>query len=114
MRHRKKRKLRGDRDRRVKELRALATALVLYERIETTLARARITRQAVEKMVSRGKIPGLHTLRLLSRNLPLNAVKKIVEVLGPRYRGRQGGFTRILRGGRYKDGTTKAILEFVK
>lgn len=114
MRHRKKRHLRGDLDRRRKELRALATAVVLYEKIETTQARARLTRSKVERLVTRGKTPGLATVRLLRRDLPLNAVKKVVEVLGPRYQSRAGGYTRILHVGRFKNGTSKVLLEFVK
>lgn len=114
MRHRKKRHLRGGKDRRRKELRALSAALVLYEKIETTQARARLTRSAVEKMVTRGKKPGLATIRLLRRDLPVNAVKKITEVLGPRYQARAGGYTRILHVGKFRDGTEKVLLEFVK
>ncbi len=114
MRHRHKRHLRGGADRRRKELRALASALVLYERIETTGARARIAKSAVEKLITRGKNPGLATIRLLRRDLPRNAVKKITEVLSPRYQNRPGGYTRIWHAGKFKDGTAKVILELVK
>lgn len=114
MRHRKKRHLRGDKDRRRSELRALVASVILHERIETTKARARITRPAVEKMITRGKTPGLTTIRILTRDLPRNAVKKITEVLGPRYQTRPGGYTRIIHAGKYKDGTQKVFLELVK
>lgn len=114
MRHRKKRHLRGDRDRRRKELRALCTAAILYERITTTKARAKITKSAVEKMITRGKKGGITATRMLSRDLPTNAVKKILEVYAPRYQTRTGGYTRILHAGKYKDGTAKVILEFIK
>ena len=114
MRHRKKRHLRGSHERQRKELRALAASLVLYERIETTQARARLARVAVEKMITRGKTPGLHTLRVLRRDLPANATKKIMEVLSPRYQARPGGYTRILHRGVFRDGTQKVILELVK
>ncbi len=113
MRHRKKRHLRGPRDRRRKELRALAGALILYERIETTQSRARLTRAAVEKLVTRGKKPGLSAFRYLRRDLPLNAVKKVLEVLAPRYQSRAGGYTRTTRVGKFRDGTVKVALEFV-
>ncbi|MDP3741500.1 MAG: 50S ribosomal protein L17 [bacterium] len=114
MRHRKKRHLRGSHDRQKKELRALAASVVLYERIETTQARAKIARVAVEKMVTKAKATGLAAIRLLRKDLPINAVKKLMEVLGPRYIGRQGGYTRIIHVGKYKNGTKKVILEFVK
>lgn len=114
MRHRVKRHLRGSKDRQRKELRALVTALVLYERIETTQARARLTKSAAEKMITRGKTPGLTTLRALRSDLPVNAAKKIIEVLGPRYQTRPGGYTRILHIGKFRDGTAKVLLELVK
>lgn len=114
MRHRSKRHLRGARDRRRKELRALATALILYEKIETTQGRAKLTRTAVEKMITKGKKGGLATLRLLHRDLPLNAARKMVEVLAPRYQARAGGYTRLHNLGKFKDGTKKVLVEFVK
>ncbi len=114
MRHRAKKHLRGDKDRRRKEQRALAAALILYEKIETTGARARLTRSTVEKMVTVGKATGLTAIRRLRRDLPLNAVKKVVEVLGPRYQARRGGYTRMIHNGKFKDGTEKVVLEFVK
>lgn len=114
MRHRKNRHLRGSRDRARKELRVLARSMVLYERMMTTQARARIVRTEVEKMITRGKKPELAAIRALRRDLPMNAVKKIVEVLSPRYKERTGGYTRMIHAGKFKDGTKKVILEFVK
>ncbi len=114
MRHRKKRHLRGSHDRQKNELRALAASLVLYDRIQTTQARAKITRVKVEKMITVAKKPGIVTIRYLRRDLPLNAVKKMVEILGPRYRERAGGYTRILHVGKFKNGTKKVLLEFIK
>ena len=114
MRHRNKRHLRGSTDRRRKELRALVMALVLFEKIETTQARARLTRSKVEKIITKGKVANLSTIRFLRRDLPINAVKKITEVLSPRYKVRAGGYTRILKVGTYRDGTKKVLLEFVQ
>ncbi|TSA46226.1 50S ribosomal protein L17 [bacterium] len=114
MRHRKKRHLRGSHDRQRKELRALAASLILYEKIVTTNGRARLAKSKVEKMVTRGKKPGLPTLRALRSDLPLNAVKKVMEVLSPRYATRNGGYTRSLHVGTFRDGTPKIQLEFVK
>lgn len=114
MRHRAKKHLRGDKDRRRKELRALSSALILYERIETTQARARLTRSAVEKMITRGKGQNLNARRRLLRDLSRNAAQKILEVLSPRYQSRPGGYTRILHTGTFKDGTDKVALELLK
>ena len=114
MRHRKKKHLRGDKDRRRQELRALCASVILYERITTTKARAKLTQSAVEKMITRGKKGGLTAIRLLAADLPRNAVKKIMEVYAPRFKERVGGYTRVIHAGKYKDGTSKVILEFVK
>lgn len=114
MRHRKKRHLRGSRDRRRKELAALVSALILYEGIETTQARARLARSAAEKMITRGKKQDLAARRLLLRSLPDNAVKKILEVLSPRFQTRPGGYARMIKIGKFKDGTPKVRLELVK
>jgi len=113
MRHRKKKHLRGDKDRRRKELRALVTALFLYEKIETTAARARILKAAAERMVTRGKKLDLPARRQLLRNLPANAVKKIFEVYVPRFQTRPGGYCRITHVGKFRDGTAKVLVEFV-
>lgn len=114
MRHRKKRHLRGGRDRRRKELRALAAALILYENMVTTQARAKLVRQKVERQISIGKKQTLASRRALLRDLPENAVRKIMEVLAPRYQNRPGGYTRLFHVGQAKDGTAEARLEFVK
>lgn len=95
-------------------MRALCQAVILHERIETTGARARLTRTAAEKMITRGKTGTLAARRLLLSDLSANAVKKIFEVLAPRYKERHGGYTRILRVGKFKNGTDKVILEMVK
>ena len=114
MRHRKKRHLRGDRDRRRKELRALATALILYEKIETTDARAKIARSKVERLITKGKKNDLNARRQLMRDLPRNATNKVLEVLVPKFKSRNGGYTRMVKVGQFKDGTKKVRLEFVK
>ena len=114
MRHRNKRKLRGNMDRRRKELRALAASVILHERIQTTAARAKIAKSAVEKLITRGKTPGVNTIRILRRDLPVNAVKKVMEVLSPRFSSRPGGYTRLIHVGKFKDGTSKVLLELVK
>ena len=114
MRHRVKKHLRGSHDRQKNERRALAASVVLYERVQLTEARAKFIKPVVEKMITRGKKQGLNALRLLRRDLPINAVKKIMEVLGPRYKDRPGGYARIFHVGKFRNGTKKVILELVK
>lgn len=113
MRHRAKRHLRGDKDRARHELRALAAALILYEKIETTQARARLTRSKVEKLITRGKKLDLAARRALLRDLPPAATRKVFEVLAPRFGARRGGYTRIIHVGKFKDGTKKVMLELL-
>lgn len=106
--------MRGSHDRQKNERRALAASVVLYERVQLTEARAKFIRPVVEKMITRGKRQGLATLRILRQDLPINAVKKLMEVLGPRYKDRPGGYTRIFHIGKFRNGTKKVILELVK
>lgn len=93
----------------------LAQSLVLYEKITTTEAKARVVRSYVERLVTIGKEPTLAHRRQLLRRLPThNAVRKVLEVLGPRYASRQGGYTRILKlAPRQGDRAKQAQIEFV-
>lgn len=113
MRHRKKRQLKGSHDRQRKTLRALANSLILHEQIETTQARARLTKSKVEKLITKGKKGDLNARRLLLKDLSQNASKKVLEVLSPRFKSRPGGYTRMIKTGINKDGTKKVKLEFV-
>src|SRR3989338_4412297 len=113
MRHRKKRTLNRGRDINRRRMRQLATSLILHERIETTSAQAKILRSEVEKMITRGKVEGLHPKRALFSKLPPNAARKVYEVLSPKYKERAGGYTRLIRVPAGKDGNPKVIIEFV-
>lgn len=116
MRHRKKGKIL---DRKVGPrqllLRNLATSLVLYEKIKTTKAKAQAVRPLVERLVTLGKINTLYHRRLLQKQLLTeNAAKKVLEVLGPRYKERQGGYTRMINlKQRQGDGAPVVQIEFV-
>jgi large subunit ribosomal protein L17 len=113
MRHLKKKKIGNGRDHARKLVRSLAASAIVYERIQTTEARAKIARQLVEKMITKGKTGDLHNKRLIFSALPQNAARKVIEVLGPRYKERAGGYTRIIRLGKAKDGMPKVMLELV-
>ncbi|OGE82131.1 MAG: 50S ribosomal protein L17 [Candidatus Doudnabacteria bacterium RIFCSPLOWO2_01_FULL_44_21] len=114
MRHRKKQKIGKGRDHKRKLLRALAASAIVYEKIQTTAARAKVTRSLVEKLITKGKNDSLHSKRQIFSALPINAARKVIEVLGPRYKTRPGGYTRIVRIGKYKDGMPKVMLELVE
>jgi large subunit ribosomal protein L17 len=96
--------------------RNFTVSLIQHERVETTLAKAKALRPFVEKMITLGKKKDLNRVRrAVSVLQDKDAVKKLFDVLGPRFATRPGGYTRILRlpGYRVGDGGTKAILELV-
>lgn len=93
----------------------LAGSLIEHEQIKTTLPKAKDLRRVVEKLITLGKRGDLHSRRLAAADLKQDAhVKKLFEVLGPRYKDRQGGYVRVLKAGfRYGDMAPMAIIEFV-
>jgi len=94
----------------------LAQSVILYEKVRTTEAKAKEVRGVVERMITSGKKPTLATRRLLLKKLPTeSAVKKVLEVLGPRYAARNGGYTRITKlEPRLGDNAPMVQLELVK
>lgn len=96
-------------------LSGLAESLILYEKITTTKAKAKAVRSVVERMITKAKGKDLHARRQLQKNLyTKNTVKKLVEVLGPRYLERKGGYTRmtVVRN-RVGDGAEEVLVELV-
>ena len=93
----------------------LATALAKHEQIKTTLPKAKELRPIFEKLVTKGKENTLHIRRqLLSFLRDEKAVEKILTVLGPRYKERQGGYVRVLKAGfRFGDCAPMAVVELV-
>ena len=90
-------------------------SLFTHERIQTTLPKAKDLRPLAEKMVTLAKRGGLHARRLALKNLPnQDAVKRLFDVIAPRFKERAGGYTRIMKlGQRQGDGAEVAILEFI-
>jgi large subunit ribosomal protein L17 len=93
----------------------LAAALIKHEQIVTTLPKAKDLRPIVEKLVTLGKRGGLHARRqAISEMRDIAMVKKLFEVIGPRYKDRNGGYTRVMKAGfRYGDSAPVAVIEFV-
>ena len=93
----------------------MCAALIKHEQIMTTLPKAKDLRPVVEKLVTLGKRGGLHARRQAIAELrDVGMVKKLFDVLGPRYKGRNGGYTRIVKAGfRYGDNAPVAVIEFV-
>ncbi|RMH42907.1 MAG: 50S ribosomal protein L17 [Alphaproteobacteria bacterium] len=93
----------------------MAGSLIEHEQIKTTLPKAKELRRVVEKLVTLAKRGDLHARRLAAARLKQDAhVKKLFDVLGPRYKDRPGGYVRVLKAGfRYGDMAPMAIIEFV-
>lgn len=116
MRHRNKNKILSRKAPLRKALiRDLVTAMVTHERIETPLVRAKVARQQLEKLVTVAKTPSLQARRrLLAFFTTEQPVNKMLEVIGPRYKDRKGGYTRVTKmGTRLGDAAEIAIIEFV-
>ena len=116
MRHRNKGKI-LDRKKAPREalLRNLVASVILYEKVSTTQAKAKAVRPLVEKAITTGKTSSLASRRKLqSFFYTEQPVKKILEVLGPRYQARAGGYTRIIKlEPRKNDGSAMARIELV-
>ena len=95
----------------------LAESLILREKIRTTKAKARAVKSFTERLVTVAKKNTLAARRdLIVKLYTPNAVKKLMEVLGPRYKDRNGGYTRLtaVSGVRKGDAAETAIVEFIK
>lgn len=93
----------------------LAESLILYEKIKTSKAKAKAVRSFVERLITRSKIQTLAARRELMKTLyTANAVKKLMENVGPRYKERHGGYTRIVMlKNRKGDGAEEVLIELV-
>ena len=93
----------------------MANALIKHEQIRTTLPKAKELRPVVERLVTLGRKGGLANRRIALARLRDEAmVTKLFTVLAERYKGRPGGYTRVLKAGfRYGDAAAMAVIEFV-
>jgi large subunit ribosomal protein L17 len=95
--------------------RNMAHALLKHEQITTTLPKAKELRPVAEKLITLGKRGGLHARRLAYAQLRDDVVvAKLFTTLAERYKGRNGGYTRVLKAGvRYGDAASMAVIELV-
>ncbi|MBX3601473.1 MAG: 50S ribosomal protein L17 [Rubrivivax sp.] len=116
MRHRNgPRKLNRTTSHRLAMLRNMCNSLIKHEAIKTTLPKAKELRSVVEPLITLGKEPTLANRRLaFDRTRDRDVVVKLFEELGPRYKARPGGYTRILKMGfRVGDNAPMAFVELV-
>lgn len=109
-------KLSRDTNARRALLRNLAADLILHEKIVTTEAKAKAVRPVVEKLVTRAKKDSSVSRRYLTARLDReNAVRKLLELIGPTFKERPGGYVRIIKlPPRAGDNAEMAVIEFVE
>lgn len=96
-------------------LKSLMTGLFLHEKIRTTEAKAKELRVVAEKSITRARQNTVFSRRVLSKVLAPQIVKKLVDEIAPKYNGRDGGYTRIIKlGPRRSDSAKMVIIELVK
>ncbi len=93
----------------------MVCSLIEHEQIQTTLPKAKELKKIVDKYITLGKKGSLHSRRqAISRLKQNSAVIKLFETLAPRYKERNGGYTRVLKAGfRYGDAAPLAVIELV-
>ncbi len=94
----------------------MASSLIEHEQIKTTLPKAKELKRIIDKLITLGKRGDLHARRLAHADIKQDAaVKKLFDVLGPRYKERNGGYCRVLKAGfRYGDMAPMAFIELVE
>lgn len=109
------RKLGRDSSARKALLRGIVTSLFQHERIETTEAKAKELRKVADKMLTLAKRGDLHARRqVMSYMMDEDVVKKLFDEVAPKYKDRQGGYTRIIKAGvRQGDAAPMVIIELV-
>ena len=114
--HNNKRKFGRGKNERKALLNSLALNLIVREKIKTTEPKAKELRPFIEKLITAAKKNNLATRRLITSRLSNRSkeVKKLFNVIAPKYTEKKGGYTRVLKlGARKGDGAKMAIIEFV-
>ena len=93
----------------------MVCSLIEHEQIQTTLPKAKELKKIIDKYITLGKKGSLHSRRMaISRLRQNSAVTKLFEILAPRYKKRNGGYSRVLKAGfRYGDAAPLAVIELI-
>lgn len=116
MRHKKLgRKFNRDSAHRQAMFSNMAAALIKHEQIVTTLPKAKDLKRVIDKYITLAKRGDLNSRRLAAARLrDEDQVRKLFDVLAPRYKDRAGGYSRVLKAGfRYGDNAPRAVIELV-
>ncbi len=116
MRHRSKgRRFNRDSSHRQAMFSNMAASLIRHEQIVTTLPKAKDLKRVIDKYITLAKRGDLNSRRLAASRLrDEDMAKKLFDVLGPRYKDRSGGYTRVIKAGyRFGDMATRAVIELI-
>ena len=93
----------------------MVCSVIEHEQIKTTLPKAKELKRIIDKVITLGKKGNLHAMRIAAGRIKQDAaVRKLFDILGPRYKDRSGGYSRVIRAGyRYGDSAPMAVLELV-
>lgn len=109
------RKLSRDTNARQALLGNLASSLLVSGQVTTTLAKAKFTKVFVEKMITKAKRDSMHSRRLAAQKLTTSAFQKLITTVGPGFKDRPGGYTRIIQlQNRRGDAAPMARIELLK
>ena len=109
------RQLKRDKNERKALFKAILSSLVIYEKIETTEAKAKAIKRHADKMITKVKKHKENAKEALQEYLAANAIQKFITDVAPRFEGRSGGYTRIIRAGRRRrDSAQMVIMEWVE
>jgi len=114
--HNSKRKFGRTKNQRNALMNSLALNLIIREKITTTEPKAKELRPFIEKIVTRAKNNTMANKKLIVSKLSnrRKEVKKLFDVIAPKYMDKKGGYTRVIKAGvRKSDGAKMAIIEFV-
>ena len=94
----------------------MVCSIIEHEQIKTTVPKAKELKRIIDKIITLGKKGDLHSRRIASSRIRQDdAVKKLFDILGPRYKERSGGYSRVLKAGfRYGDMAPMAFIELVE
>jgi len=110
----KKKQLSRNKNQRNALIKTLAVSLIKYEKIQTTETKAKVLKPFVEKLITKGKENNLSAQKLIASRLGAVSASKIIKVLSPKYKDRNGGYTRVIKiKTRLSDGTSMSQIEFI-
>src|ERR1035437_61180 len=110
----KKKQLSRGRNQRNALIKTLAVSLIKYGKITTSEIKAKVLKPFVEKLITKGKDGSLNSRRIIASRIGQVSANKIVKELSPKYKDRNGGYTRVVKlKRRLSDGMSVAQIEFV-